>query len=68
MKYIADMGDGKYIANMFWFSDTSPIVTLKSSSKENAVLFDSKDKEEAIKSKYPTVTFVPIKFSIDLEQ
>ena len=67
MKYIAAIDDGKYIANMFWFSDTSPIVTLRTASKESALIFDNKDKEELIISKYPTVKFLPVRFSIDLQ-
>lgn len=67
MKYLASSGNGKYIANMFWFSDKTPNITLETKSKENAILFDSNKKEKIIADKYPGVRFVPVKFSIDLQ-
>lgn len=62
MKYAIKLEDGSYVQNMAWFSDTLPVVLLKTHRFEDAALLDNTDKEDAFSKTYAGSEFVPVYF------
>ena len=60
MKYAIKLEDGTYVQNMAWFSDTLPVVLLKTHRFEDAVLLDNLDKEKVFQERYKGSNFIPV--------
>lgn len=62
MKYAIKLEDGTYVSNMAWFSDTLPVVMLRTPVFEDAVLLNSDEKKEVFQKQYKGSEFIPVYF------
>ncbi|MGG1480450.1 hypothetical protein ABE402_05870 [Bacillus smithii] len=61
MKYALSLGDNDYVRAVAWFSETLPIITLRTDNIEKAKLFDDTNTEAIFQRNYPKAKFVPVK-------